>query len=84
MNAKNLMAEAVAKSRREEKPKPEKIYNANATPARRGKRGLTLYLAPEAHMALKRVALQEDKKINELLLDGVNYILQRYGEKPIA
>ena len=69
---------------RPDKPKPEKIYNAGATPGRRGKRGLTIYLDPAAHKVLKDLAEREDKKIQDLLFEGVNLMLQRHGEKPIA
>lgn len=47
----------------EASPKREKIYNAGATPGRRGKRGLTIYLDPAAHRVLKDLAEREDKKI---------------------
>lgn len=75
---------AVQKSREPERVKPEKVYNAKATPGRRGKRGLTIYISPMAHAALKNIAEQEDKQLQELLLEGINVVLQRRGEKPLA
>lgn len=68
----------------EKKPKREKIYNATATRCRQGKRGLTIYLDPMAHAALKEIAEDEDKQLKDLLEEGVNLVLQRYGRKPIA
>ncbi len=78
------LSEALSKSEDPERIKPEKVYNAKATPGRRGKRGLTIYLDPVAHADLKAIAEQEDKQIQQLLLEGVNLVLQRYGKKPIA
>ncbi len=78
------LSEALSKSEDPERIKPEKVYNAKATPGRRGKRGLTIYLDPVAHADLKAIAEQEDKQIQQLLLEGINLVLQRYGKKPIA
>lgn len=47
-------------------------------------RGLTIYLDPVAHAALKAIAEEEDKLLQDLLKEGVNLVLQRYGKKPIA
>ncbi|MGA7324453.1 MAG: ribbon-helix-helix domain-containing protein [Rhodomicrobium sp.] len=49
--------------------------------------GLTrccIYLDQAAHRVLKDLAEREDKKIQDLLFEGVNLMLQQYGEKPIA
>jgi Antitoxin-like ribbon-helix-helix len=62
----------------------EKIYNANATPARRGKRGLTIDLEPMVHAELESIAEDEDKLLQDLLLEGVNFVLQHYKRSPIA
>ena len=69
---------------RQDKVRPEKVYNAGATPGRRGKRGLTIYIDPAAHRVLKDLAEREDKKLQDLIFEGVNLMLQSYGEKPIA
>ena len=81
---KPSLSGALQKTKEPEKRKREKVYNANATPARRGKRGLTLYLDPVAHAALKEIAEDEDKLLQDLLIEGVNLVLQRHGQKPIA
>ncbi len=80
----NALAAAFAKSQTKNTERPEKVYNAAATPARRGKRGLTLYISPEAHKRLKELALREDMPIQDILREGLNLALQKYGEKPIA
>ena len=84
MTGKPTLSGALQKTKEPERRKPEKIYNPAATPGRRGKRGLTIYLDPVAHAALKRIAEMEDKQLQDLLKEGVNLVLQRYGEKPIA
>jgi hypothetical protein len=82
--AKPTLSGALRKVKEPERRKRDKIYNEKATPARRGKRGLTLYLDPVAHAALKDIAEDEDKLLQDLLKEGVNLVLQRYGKKPIA
>ena len=81
---KPSLSGALQKTKEPEKRKREKVYNANATPARRGKRGLTIYLDPVAHADLKAIAEDEDKLLQDLLIEGVNLVLTRYGKKPIA
>ena len=81
---KPSLSGALLKTKEPEKKRKEKIYNAKATPARQGKRGLTIYLDPVAHAALKDIAEDEDKQLKDLLEEGVNLVLQRYGKKPIA
>jgi hypothetical protein len=68
----------------EKPPKKEKIYNPAASRGRRGKRGLTVYLDPVAHAELKSVAEDQEKRLEDLLKEGINVVLQRYGKKPIA
>jgi len=68
----------------EKPPKKEKIYNPAASRGRRGKRGLTVYLDPVAHAELKAVAEDQEKRLEDLLKEGINVVLQRYGKKPIA
>jgi hypothetical protein len=88
--AKPTLSNALLKTKEPEKPRREKIYNAKATPARQGKRGLTLYLDPVAHASLKAIAEErsatedQDVRIKDLLEEAVNLVLQRYGKKPIA
>lgn len=67
-----------------DKPQRQKVYNARATPARQGKRGLTVYVYPEAHAELKSLAEELDRTLEELLKEGLNLVLQRYGRSPLA
>ncbi len=58
--------------------------NPNAIPSRRGKVGLTVYLDPVCHAALKRIALEDDIPIKELIEEGINLMLERRQSKPLA
>ena len=86
------MANAAEKTEETENPRREKVYNPKSTPARQGKRGLTVYIDPVAHGLLKEIAEEktvrdgrdDDVTLKELLLEGINLILQRYGKKPVA
>ncbi len=82
--SKPSMSEAAKLSLDAARVKPAKVYNAKATPGRRGKRGLTVYLDPMVHADLKDIAELEDKQLQTLLLEGINLVLQQHGKKPIA
>jgi len=41
-------------------------------------------IGPDAYKALKSLAKKEGKSADDLLKEGVNLVLQRYGKKPIA
>lgn len=74
----------VAMEKQKPEPPPEKVHNAGARPARQGLVGLTVYIDPVAHKALKLVSLKTDTSLNDLLRDGINYVLQLNGEDVIA
>jgi hypothetical protein len=57
------------------------MLNPRSTPCRQKKRGLTIYLEPEVHSALKDVAEREGKWMQELLLEGVGLVLRHYGRQ---
>lgn len=82
----NPLQEALAKAdQKAAAPQQEtKLTNATSTPARRGTKGLTVYLSHEAHAELKAAAEQEGKLLKDLLREGVNLVLQSYGKRPIA
>lgn len=62
-----------------------KLRNANSTtPGRHGKAGMTQYFDADTHRMLREIALEQDKKIADLLREGVNLMLQHYGRRPIA
>lgn len=51
---------------------------------REGKRVATVYLEPEALRQLKRAAFDEDKTVQELLVEGVNAVFEKRGLSRIA
>jgi hypothetical protein len=67
-----------------------KLYNAQSTPARRGKRGITYYLFPEVLEDLKAIAeeraIKEDRDVflKDVLQEAFNDLLMKYKKKPIA
>jgi len=85
MNSKApLMGRAIALTQPEVQPKKEKIPNENYGPARRGKRGYTMYLNTISHQDLKDIAKDEDVTLQKLHIEGLNYVLQKRGRSPIA
>jgi len=76
---------AVQRSNEPERPKKkQKIPNANANPGRRGKRVLLAYVDLDVHAMIKNIAEEEDTTMEKLMKEGINYILQQHGRKPIA
>jgi hypothetical protein len=51
---------------------------------REGKRVATVYLEPEALRQLKHVAFDEEKTVQELLVEGVNAVFEKRGLSRIA
>jgi hypothetical protein len=85
MEKPNPLAAAFAHTRPEDKPEEdEAVPNAMATPKRRGKRGHTVYVDPAAHEAIKRIAKSRKVTLEDLWIEGMNYVLVNHGEKGIA
>jgi len=81
----NPFAKQSELQRIEARPATVRIRNENSlTPSRRGKVGSTLYFDVDAHRMLKELALEQDKSIDALLKEGVNFMLHHYGKKPIV
>ncbi len=51
---------------------------------REGKRVATVYLEPEALRQLKRIGFDEERTVQELLIEGVNAIFEKRGLSRIA
>lgn len=51
---------------------------------REGKRVVTAYLDPEAFRQLKRIAADEDRQQQDLLLEGINAVFEKRGLSRIA
>jgi hypothetical protein len=46
--------------------------------------GQTLRLPPGAHKQLKRLAVDVEKPVHDLLIEAVNDLFTKYGKPPIA
>ena len=53
-------------------------------PTRAGKKNLSTWVSPEAHQEMKIIAAKENKKLEDVVRDGVNKKLKEYGVPPIA
>jgi hypothetical protein len=51
---------------------------------REGKRVATVYLEPEALRQLKRIGFDEERTVQELLIEGVNAVFEKRGLSRIA
>ncbi|TNC06542.1 hypothetical protein FF100_34405 [Methylobacterium terricola] len=51
---------------------------------REGKRVVTAYISPEAFRQLKRIAADEDRQQQDLLLEGINAVFEKRGLSRIA
>jgi hypothetical protein len=58
--------------------KPEKPRHNRAT-TRIGKRLVTAYVEPEALKQLKLISVDEEKTIQDLLIEGLNAVFQKRG-----
>ena len=63
-------------------PLPARKYPVAKT--REGKRVATVYLEPEALRQLKRIAFDEERTVQDLLLEGVNAVFEKRGHSRIA
>jgi len=52
--------------------------------SRQGRKGVVVYLDPLAKDLLRRIALEQDKSIQELGVEAINLLFRAYGEKPIG
>jgi hypothetical protein len=79
------IGDAIKRSNEPERPKRKmKIPNANANPGRRGKRVVLAYVDLDVHASIKEIAEDQECTMEDLVKEGLNYILQRHGRKPIA
>jgi len=53
-------------------------------PSRAGKKPITGFFAPEVSRQIKKVALDQDKTMQELLQEGLNDLFRKYDLPPIA
>lgn len=53
-------------------------------PSRQGKKMIGGHFDPVVAKQLKRIAVEHDKTIQELVAEGINHVFEKYGEKPLA
>ena len=56
---------------------------AEPAKARRDRPHTTLYLDKATQRTIKEIALQYDRKVHDLYLEGINMMLRHYGKPPI-
>ncbi len=57
--------------------------NTQIAPSRQGKKQVAGFFDPEIQTALKQIALDEGSSVQELLKEGINYVLKKRGKKLI-
>jgi hypothetical protein len=55
-----------------------------ALPPRRSAPHTSLYIGKKVQRALKEIALEYDRRQHDLLIEGVDLVLQRYGRPTVA
>jgi hypothetical protein len=55
-----------------------------ALPPRRSMPHTSLYIGKKVQRALKEIALEYDRRQHDLLIEGVDLVLQRYGRPTVA
>lgn len=83
----NALLDAMKKGaqRRAEKVEtPESSNAASDRPGRDGKSNVTGYFSKEVKIQLRVIAGEQDKTIQELLAEGLNYVFAKYGRAEIA
>ena len=66
------------------KSEPKSAKAAKATEQPQITRGQTLRLNEDAHKALKHLAVDKGVPAHDLMIEAINDLFRKYGEKPIA
>jgi hypothetical protein len=65
-------------------PKQEPPPYWRSAPSRHGKKGIVIYVDPEAAKKLRQMALDQGRSLQALGQEAINGLFEKYGEKPIA
>jgi DNA-binding protein YbaB len=49
-----------------------------------GRKGILVRATPEAWKELKRVAIDEERTLQDVMTEAINDVLKKYGEPPVA
>jgi hypothetical protein len=67
--------------------RPEPAAGSAGYPIGKGRRalkGISIYMHPLAKEVLDKIALEQDRTVQDLGLEALNLLFRHYGEKPIA
>jgi hypothetical protein len=53
-------------------------------PSRRGKIALAIHVDPSVRAQIKALAGERGTTVQALMAEGLNYVFEKYGKKPIA
>lgn len=53
-------------------------------PSREGMRAVTCYVREEAHKQLRLMCIEKNAKIQEIMVEALNDVFQKYGKPPVA
>lgn len=86
MARKTGLADAFAQTKTDvPTPPPQPAADdSHRAPSRRGRRAVTFYLSPEAHMQLRTIALERGGSTQALLVEKVNDLFAEHGKARIA
>ena len=60
------------------------IYAPKVQKSREGKKGFTVFLAPELARAMRVFAVKNDRTLEDVTTEALNDLLRKYGEHPAA
>jgi hypothetical protein len=67
--------------------RPEPAPGPSGYPIGKGRRalkGISIYMHPLAKEVLDKIALEQNRTVQDLGLEALNLLFRHYGEKPIA
>ena len=67
----------------EEPLTPIPRYTRRGITARGGKRPLQTAISPESHYELRLLALEKDTTMQNLVVEGLNLVMRKYGKPPV-
>ena len=56
----------------------------NRSPSREGKKGVTFYAPPEAAKQLKLLAVEQDRAIQDMMIEALDLLFAAYGRHRLA
>lgn len=66
------------------KKKAAPTEERNVAPSRQGKKAVTAYFEPETVRRLKRLGIEADKSMQNMVVEAVADYLKKHGKRPAA